>query len=100
MKKCIFIIAAIVLAVVIGYIAGYKTGPARERQRSEMQFRVMMGQRLYQYLLDGKTNRAISEIRFVLRCDTVGYERTFGAPTGTDSFARRFAEAKAITAQV
>jgi hypothetical protein len=36
----------------------------------------------------------------VLWSDTVGYERAFGVPTGTDSFARRFAEARAITAQV
>ena len=60
----------------------------------------MMGKRLCQYLLDGETNRAISEIRFMLWSDTVGYERTFGAPTGADSFARQFAEAKAISAQV
>jgi hypothetical protein len=100
MKKLVLIIAFVVLAAIAGYFAGYRSGPAVERQRSDMRFRVMMGQRLYQYLRDGETNRAMSEIRFVLWGDTVGYERAFGAPVSTDSFARWFAEAKTMTATV
>lgn len=100
MKKRILILASVILAAVVGYIVGYKIGPERERQRSEMKFRVSFGLRLYQSLEAGDTNKALGDVRFVMWSDTVGYERAFGAPTGTDSFARRFAEAKTITAQV
>jgi len=99
-KKRIVIFAFVILAAVVGYIVGYKAGPERERQRSDMKFRVSFGLRLYQALEAGDTNKALEDVRFVLWSDTVGYERAFGAPTSTDSFARRFADAKAITAQV
>lgn len=100
MKKRIFILASVILAAVVGYTVGCKIKPEQERRRTEMKFRVSLGLRLYQALEAGDTNKALGDVRFVLWSDTVGYERAFGVPTGTDSFARGFAEAKAITAQV
>ena len=100
MKRRALISVVVLAALTIGYIAGYKAGPARERQLSETKFRIMTGKRLYQDLAAGETNRAISTIRFVLWNDTTAYERTFGVPDETDSFARHFAEAKAITINV
>jgi hypothetical protein len=99
-KKCILIFVSIVLAAAVGYVVGFNTGPERERQRSEMKFRVSVGLRLYHALEAGDTNKALGDVRFVLWGDTVGYERAFGVPAGSDRFATRFAEAKTITAQV
>jgi len=96
--KLILILAAVVVVAIIGYVAGYQRG--RKRQESEMKFRVSFGLHLYQTLEAGDTNRALGDVRFVLWSDTLGFERAFGAPTGTSSFARRFTEAKTITARV
>jgi len=99
-KKRILIFVSIILAAAVGYVVGFKTGPERERQRSEMKFRVSVGLRLYHALEAGDTNKALGDVRFILWSDTLGYERAFGAPAGSDRFAPRFAEAKAITAEV
>lgn len=97
--KLILILAAVVVVAIIGYVAGYQRG--WKRQESEMKFRVSFGLHLYQTLEAGDTNRALGDVRFVLWSDTVGFERAFGAPTGTSSFARRvYPEAKTITARV
>ena len=94
------IFLSILLAGVAGYVAGFKTGPERERQRSEMRFRVSVGLRLLHSLETGDTNKALGDVRFVLWGDTLKYERIFGAPASSDSFAPRFDKAKAATAQV
>lgn len=100
MKRCLLIVVVALVAATIGFIGGYRTGPERERQRSDLKFRVSVWLRLYHSLEAGDTNRALADVRFVLWGDMAAYERAFGAPAGSDTFARRFAEAKAITAQV
>ncbi len=90
----------VVGVAVAAYISGYLTGPGRERLRSETKFRITLGLHLYECLEEGDTNRVLENIRFVLWSDTLAYERMFGAPSGTDSFALRFAQSKAITTNV
>ncbi len=100
MKTRIVVFVIVVLAALAGYVAGKRMGRARELQRSDLRFRVSFGLHLYHILEAGDTNWAVGDVRFVLWSDAVGYERAFGAPADSDPFARRFAEAKAITAQV
>src|SRR5512133_2897610 len=101
MKKKKFLLIALLVGVAVGaYLVGYYRSPALKRLESESRFRISLGLRLYESLQKGDVEKAREDVRFVLWGDTATYERMFGPPSGTNSFARKFAEAKAVTAGV
>jgi hypothetical protein len=95
----IIIILIGVIAYILSYVAGRRAG-TKVARRSEAEFNLMIALRTYQVVQGTNWAKARSNLGVVLYSRTRGYERKFGIPTGTNSFARAFVEAKALSARI
>jgi len=101
MKAKDIVIIALLLAVAgLCYFLGYRTGAQRETQKSELRFLISLHNGLYRAAQRGDFQKIQSTLGIVLLGETRSYEHQFGVETGTNGFARRFAEAQTIARQV
>jgi hypothetical protein len=100
MKKNITIIAFVMLLASATYYLGYLTGARREVRRGDAQFRVSVYDALYHSAKDGDLKKIQSTVNILLLGAVRDYQHEFGDVTGTNNFARRYADAKVIADQV
>ena len=72
----------------------------RDSQMKEAKARLRIDVSLYLTLQGGDVKKAQGNLGVIILGQTRHFERTYGAPTGTNSFAKQFATAQAIAAQV
>lgn len=129
MRTIILLCLVAVVGAFVGYFAGSKFAPgpptpapqllalgpptpaaplltlgARESEQrmlqNDLRSHIQLEQEAYQFLTDGKTQRAKDEILIVLWWDTDYYEHAYGVPTGVDRFPDIFAKAKKLVEQI
>ena len=92
---CVLAVVA-VIACAVSYAFGYRSGSKQSRLEEDQRGLVVLT--LGGYKAAEATNWA--KVKSLLTVEILGftrdYERRFGAPTGTNSFVGRFAEAKVI----
>ena len=98
-KNITIIILALLLAVSTYYL-GYMTGARREVLRSDARFRVSAYDALYHSAEEGDLQKIHSTVSILLLGAVREYQYEFGDDTGTNSFAKRYADAKMIADHV
>lgn len=101
MRALIWILCLVaIIACVVCYSLGFRSGIKQSRLEEDQRGLVVLT--LGGYKAAEATNW--SKVKSLLSVEILGftrdYERRFGAPTGSNSFVGRFAEAKAIADQV
>jgi hypothetical protein len=93
--KFITIILAAAVAGAIGYAVGHRTG-AESSVKREREGQLVLALRLYQTAQATNWAKVQSTLGIQVLGITRDYERRFGLPAGTNSFARHFTEAKSV----
>ena len=94
-KNITVIILALLLAAVTYYL-GYMTGAQRKALQSDARFRISAHDALYHSAEDGDLQKIHSTVGILLLGAVRSYQSEFGDDTGTNSFAKRYSDAKAI----
>ena len=97
MKARNIIIAALTLAVVALCLL---VGSQRAEKRREFEFRISVGKALEEAAQRGDLQKVQSFSATLLLGDVRYYEREFGAPSGTNRFARDFAAAHVMAQKI
>ena len=107
MKKNIAIIV-LLLALVLTvfalasacYSLGYRNGVLRDFEAREARGRLGINLTIYKEAEHGDIQAVQLHLGMVILGQTRIYEQQYGVPTGTNSFAQKFAAAQAIASQV
>ncbi len=97
MKAKDIIIVALILAVAF---LSYRVGMQRAEKRKEVEFRLIMDKAMYEAAQRGDLQKVQSSTSILFLSDVRDYERRFGAPSGTDRFARDFATAQVMAQSI
>jgi hypothetical protein len=100
MIKNITIIVLSLLLAASTYYLGYMAGARREVLRSDARFRIAVHDGLYHSAEQGDLRKIQSTLGMVLLGEVRAYQYEFGDETGTNSFAKRYTDAKAIADRV
>jgi hypothetical protein len=99
MKNITIMVLALFLAASTYYL-GYMTGARRAVLQSDARFRISVHDALYHSAEQGDLRKIHSTLGIVLLGEVRTYQYEFGDETGTNSFAKHYADAKAIADQV
>lgn len=91
-----FLALAAVIACIIFYFVGYRNGIKKSPLQEDRQGEVVFTLGAYKAAEATNWTKVQSFLSVELLSFTRDYERRFGVPNGTNTFARRFAEAKVI----
>ena len=100
MKKHIAIIVLSLALAVVSYLLGWSNVSLRDFEASEARGRLGINLAIYKEMERGDFQRAKENFGMVILGQTRIYEQQYGVPTGTNSFAQKFAAAQAIASQV
>jgi len=100
MIKDITIIVLALLWAASTYYLGYMTGARREVLRSDARFLLSVHDAMYHSAEQGDVRKLQDNLGMVLLGEVRAYQFEFGDETGTNSFARRYQDAKAIADRV
>jgi|ERR1035437_6778633 hypothetical protein len=100
MKKNIAIIILSLALAVVCYFLGYRTGAQRETLRGDARFLISVHDALYHSAESGDLQKIQSTLGMVLLGEVRTYRHQFGDDSGTNGFAKRFADAKVIADRV
>ena len=100
MKTKDIIIALLIALAVTTYFLGFRSGQVRDAQMREARVRLIMNVGLYEAAERGDIQKVQRDLGIFILGQTRTFEREFGEPSGTDSFAPRFARAQTIATQV
>jgi hypothetical protein len=100
MLKNITIIVLALLLAASTYYLGYMTGTRREVLKSDARFRISVHDALYHSAESGDLQKIHSTLGMVLLGEVRTYQYEFGDETGTNYFAKRYEDAKAIADRV
>jgi hypothetical protein len=100
MKKNIVIIILSLVIAVVSYLLGWSNNSLRDFEASEARGRLGINLAIYQEMESGDLQRAKEHLGMVILGQTRIYEQQYGVPTGTNSFAQKFAAAQIIASQV
>lgn len=95
-RLCILVAVAVVSSVAC-YVIGYRSGIRQSRLEEEQRGLVIFSLAGYKAMEATNWSKIKSLLTVEILAFTRDYERRFGAPIGTNMFAMRFAEAKAIS---
>jgi hypothetical protein len=98
--KTIVIIAIALGACVAAYFVGHRTGAKTSLLEKDRRGLLVITLGLYDAVEATNWTKVRSIVHTELLAFTRDYERHFGVPSGTDSFASRFARAKAAADQI
>ncbi len=98
--KDFVIIGLLLVLAVVSYFLGYRTGAHREALRGDARFRVALLAATYHSAESGNFQKVKSNLGMALLIEVRSYQHQFGEETGTNNFAKRFAEAKSIADRV
>ena len=90
------LLIACVLCYVLGYHSGSKQSPLREDREGELVYALGM----YHAAEATNLTKLHSFLDIKILSYTRDYERRFGVPPGTNSFAKYFAEAQILAGQI
>ena len=100
MKWNIVIIVLSLALAVVSYLLGWSNVSVHDLEAREARGRLGLDLVIYQELERGEFQRAKEHLGMVILGQTRIYEQQYGVPTGTNSFAKKFATAQAIASQV
>jgi len=98
-KNITIIILALLLASSTYYL-GYMTGARREVLRSNARFLISVHDAMYHSAEQGDVRKIQDNLGMVLLGEVRAYQYEFGDETGTNSFAKRYQDAKTIADRV
>ena len=98
--KDIIIILLVIALAVVSYCLGRRDARLQDIQMREAKGRITINLALYETARVGDLEKVQSTLGMIILGETWAFEREFGAPTGTNSFAQRFARAQTIAAEV
>jgi hypothetical protein len=98
--KTIVIIAVALVACVASYVVGYRAGTRKSLLEQDRRGLLVLTLGVHDAMEATNWAKARSMVDTELLGFTRDYERHFGVPSGTDSFASRFARAKAAADQI
>jgi len=98
--KDIIIIALLLTLAVVGYFLGFQRGSRLETLKGEARFRISVHQALYHSAESGDLQKIQSTLGMILLGEVRRYQHQFGDETSTNSFGKRFADAKLIADRV
>jgi hypothetical protein len=100
MKKNLIVIVLSLAFAVACYLLGWSNVSLRDFQAREARGRLGLDLVIYQELDRGEFQRAKEHLGMVILAQTRVYEQQYGVPSGTNSFAQKFATAQVIASQV
>jgi hypothetical protein len=100
MLKNITIIVLALLLAASTYHLGYMTAARREVLRDDARFRISVHDALYHSAEQSDVRKIQSTLGIVLLGEVRAYQYEFGDETATNSFAKRYSDAKAIADRV
>ncbi len=98
--KDIIIVVLLLALTVVSYFLGFQRGERLKSQKSDARFRIAIHRALYHSAERGDLQKIQSTLGMVLLGEVRSYEYLFGDETGTNSFARSYADAKLIADRV
>lgn len=98
--KDIVIVVLLLALAVVSYFLGRRTVAQRETSKGDARFLILVHQALYHSAESGDLQKIQSTLGVVLLGEVRTYQHQFGDETGTNSFAKRFADAKRIAARM
>jgi len=98
-KNITILVLALLLAASTFYL-GYMAGARREVLRDDARFRISLYDSLYHSAEKGDVRKIQNNLGIVLLGEVRTYHDNFGDETGTNSFAERYGDAKAIADRV
>lgn len=96
----VLMLAAMLVACFSCYIAGYRAGAKVSPMRLEREGQILYSLGAYQALETTNSSKLHGFVDIELLSCTRDYERRFGIPDSTNTFGKRFADAKVIADQV
>jgi hypothetical protein len=100
MKRNIVIIVLSLALAVVSYLLGWSNVSVRDLAAREARGRLGLDLVIYHELERGEFQRAKEHLGMVILGQTRIYEQQYGVPTGTNSFAQKFATAQGISSQI
>jgi hypothetical protein len=100
MKKNIVIIVLSLALAFVSYLLGYSNVTLRDFEAREARGRLGINLTIYKEAEHGDIQAVQQHLGMVILGQTRIYEQQYGVPTGTNSFAQKFAAAQAIASQV
>ena len=98
--KDIIIAVLLLVVAVLCFFVGYHTGAQRVERRNEAEFRLIVDKAMYEAAQRGDLQKLQSSFSIILLSDVRDYERRFGAPSGTNRFARDFVAAQSMALSI
>ena len=99
-KKSVFFSAVAITAMVVCFFVGYRMGVQKSLLKEDREGLVAVTLGAYQAAEATNWTKVQSILSVELFGFTREYERHYGLPTGTNGFAKHFAEAKTIADQI
>jgi hypothetical protein len=96
----LFFAVIAVIACIIFYLVGYRNGSKESPLQEDRQGEVVFTLGAYKAAEATNWTKVQSFLSVEIVSFTRDYERRFGVPSGTNSFANRFAEAKTVADRV
>lgn len=100
MKKNIVIIILLAAIIVVSYLLGWSNRSLSDYTAREARGRLGLDLAIYHEMERGEFQQAKEHLGMLILGQTRIYEQQYGAPTGTNSFAQKFATAQAISSQI
>jgi hypothetical protein len=100
MKKNVAITVLSLALVVVSFYFGYSNNALRSFEMREAQSRMGLNLSIYNDAERGDFQRVKEHLGMVILGQIRIYKQKYGVPTGTNSFAQKFAAAQAIASQV
>ena len=94
------VILSAVVACAFSYSFGYHSGTRRLPLKNQLEGDLMIALRTYQAAQATNWTKVQSTLATQVLALTRHYELVYGVPTGTNTFARHFPEAKAMADQI
>jgi hypothetical protein len=100
MKRNIVVIVLSLALAVGSYLLGWSNVSLRDSLASQASGRLGLNVAIYQEMESGDFQVAKEHLGMIILGETRIYEQQYGAPTGTNWFAMKFANEQAIASQV
>jgi hypothetical protein len=99
-KRDAAIIALLPVLAAACYFLGLQRGTSRDAELREARARLTQSLHLYQTVEQGDLEKVRTDLGMIVLGQTCAFERRFGEPQGTNSFAQLFRQAQRIATQV